>query len=109
MPSTSWEQVRLRPAMFVRCESAQELSAMLLGYSIARLVHEVDEDFAFDCVGGPFALWLRPEYGWSMANGWARAIEHYLPEEVPLEAFFRLLDEFRASPPNQLEAFEEVS
>ncbi|MGW6784178.1 hypothetical protein [Streptomyces sp. NPDC054987] len=102
------EQVRLRPGMFVRNGSVQQLSTMLFGYSVALLVHGVDEEFVFDPASGPFARWLSHEYGWSMATGWARAIEHYLPDELPLEAFFRLLDEFRASTASQPEPSEEA-
>ncbi|MEU8911640.1 hypothetical protein [Streptomyces mirabilis] len=91
------EQVRLRPGMFVRGGSVQELSTMLFGYSVSLQVHGVDEEFVFDPAGGPFAQWLGWEYGWSMATGWAHAIEHYLPDEPPLEAFFRLVDEFQRS------------
>jgi hypothetical protein len=35
-----------------------------------------------------------------MATGWGGAIERELPQEPALEAFFRLLAEFRAGEPN---------
>ncbi|MGW8885935.1 hypothetical protein [Streptomyces sp. NPDC055749] len=91
------EQVRLRSGVWVRNGSVEELSTMLFGYSVALQVHGVDEDFVFHPAAGPFAQWLGWKYGWSMATGWASAIERHLPDEPPLEAFFRLLDEFRES------------
>ncbi|MDT0454983.1 hypothetical protein RM550_04390 [Streptomyces sp. DSM 41527] len=89
------EQVRLRPGMWVRGGSLEELSTMLFGYSVALRVHGVDEEFAFHPSSGPFASWLSREYGLPMALGWASAIERHLPDEPPLDTFFRLFDEFR--------------
>ncbi|MGG8408842.1 hypothetical protein ACM614_20745 [Streptomyces sp. 12297] len=81
----------------MRSSSVEELSTMLFGYSVALQVHGVDEAFVFHPAAGPFAQWLASEYGWSMATGWAGAIERHLPDEPPLEAFFRLLDAFRTN------------
>ncbi|MCY0933858.1 hypothetical protein [Streptomyces sp. H34-S4] len=90
------EHVRVRPGMFVRGGSLRELEKLLVGYRAALQVHHLDEDFAFAPAGGPFAEWLSATRGWSMARGWASAIERQLPDEPALDAFFRLLGDFRA-------------
>jgi hypothetical protein len=91
------EQVRLRPGMWVRGGSLEELSTMLFGYSLALQVHGVPERFELHPALGPFADWLRETRGWSMVLGWATAIEKNAGEGTPLELFFGLLDEYRAS------------
>ncbi|MFD6395372.1 hypothetical protein [Nocardia sp. NPDC060249] len=54
------------------------------------------EEFAFGSSRN-FARWLQKEYGWGLALGWATAIEDHLDEgETAMDAFFRLLDEYRA-------------
>ncbi|MFD3488710.1 hypothetical protein [Streptomyces sp. NPDC058665] len=75
----------------------QELATMLFGYSVALQVHALDEEFDTFRSCGPFARWLNRKYRWSTVRGWASAIEQNLPDEPPLEAFFRLFDEFRES------------
>nr|WP_257019732.1 hypothetical protein [Streptomyces sp. TLI_235] len=90
------EHVRLRPAMFVRNGSLEELMTLLNGYGIALHVHGIDEHSGLSPVG-PFAQWLRGNHGWSMSCGWARAITDHAEDVPSLEAFFRLLDEWRAS------------
>ncbi|MFB7719387.1 hypothetical protein [Nocardia sp. NPDC056100] len=95
------QNVRPRPALWVRDESLRDLEVLLFGYSTALRLHSVPEDFALDPVGS-FAWWLRETYGWSAATvlGWARAIEDNLDEgETAMSAFFRLLDEYRAQLP----------
>ncbi|QEV04400.1 hypothetical protein CP971_34185 [Streptomyces viridifaciens] len=82
--------------MFVRNGSLDELGLLLSGYGLALRIHGVDERFDLDPVG-PFAQWLSWTRGWSMVCGWATAIEQNCGDEPPLEAFFRLLDEWRAS------------
>ncbi|MEU1431346.1 hypothetical protein ABZ412_30185 [Nocardia sp. NPDC005746] len=89
--------VRQRPGMWARGESLQELMMLLCGYGIALEVHSVPEEFALSPTG-PFACWLRKEFGWGMAMGWATAIEDHLDEdETAIDAFFRLLDAYRAT------------
>ncbi|WP_329104147.1 hypothetical protein [Streptomyces sp. NBC_01439] len=90
------EHVRLRPGMFVRDGSLQELALILAGYGTALHVHDVGEHFDLAPVG-PFADWLCRSRGWSMSCGWATAIELNVQDEPPLSAFFRLLDEWRAA------------
>ncbi|WP_327386465.1 MULTISPECIES: hypothetical protein [unclassified Streptomyces] len=90
------EHVRLRPGMFVRDGSLQELMLILSGYGTALRVHDVGEQFDLAPVG-PFADWLRRSRGWSTSCGWATAIELNGQDEPPLSAFFRLLDEWRAT------------
>lgn len=88
--------VRPRPTMWARGDSLQELAILLYGYGVAVQVHSVPEDFAFGS-DGHFEHWLQKEYGWGMARGWATAIEDNLDEgETAMDAFFRLLDEYRA-------------
>ncbi|MFJ5924665.1 hypothetical protein ACIQF6_18900 [Kitasatospora sp. NPDC092948] len=88
------EHVRQRPGMFVRNGSLDELGLLLSGYGLALRIHGVDEQFDLD-PAGPFAQWLSWTRGWPMVCGWAMAIEQNRGDEPPLEAFFRLLDEWR--------------
>jgi hypothetical protein len=88
------KQVRLRPGMWVR--SVEELSAMLFGYSLALQVHGAPEGFDFHPAQGLFAGWLSETQGWSMARGWATAIEANAQGTAPLQLFFSLLDDYRA-------------
>ncbi len=89
------EQVRLRPGMWVRGGSLEELSTMLFGYSVALRVHGVDGGTGLPSLLRTVRSWLSREYGLPMALGWASAIERHLPDEPPLDTFFRLFDEFR--------------
>ena len=77
---------------------------MLFGYSLALQVHNVPEQFELDPALGPFARWLSWTRGWSMALGWAAAIEANTQDGAPLELFFSLLDEYRARPRSGSEA-----
>ncbi|MEV6071920.1 hypothetical protein AB0L82_35725 [Nocardia sp. NPDC052001] len=89
--------VRPRPGMWARGGSLQELEAILFGYSVALEVHSMPEEFAFGARGA-FTQWLESTYGWGMSLGWAVAIEQHLQDgETPMDAFFRLLDEYRAT------------
>lgn len=88
--------VRPRPGMWARGESLQELETILTGYWVALQVHSVPEEFALG-PRGPFTRWWESKYGWGMSLGWAFAIEQHLHDgETAMDAFFRLLDEYRA-------------
>ncbi|MDP9841866.1 hypothetical protein J2853_001077 [Streptosporangium lutulentum] len=52
------DQVRLRPSMWIRQGSLQDLQNILIGYATALSVHGVDEPFELS-PGGPFSEWLR--------------------------------------------------
>ncbi|MGX1886800.1 hypothetical protein [Streptomyces sp. NPDC055287] len=91
------DAVRQRPGAWVRNGSLKELALMMFGYHLALQVHGVDEVFEFHPGGGEFASWLSRTRGWSMATGWDGAIIENLPGEPSLDAFFRLLDEYRES------------
>ncbi|MBT2384568.1 hypothetical protein J7E86_13425 [Streptomyces sp. ISL-11] len=82
--------------MWIPQRSLRDLQNILIGYATALSVHGVDERFALS-PDGPFAEWLRARYGWSMALGWAEAIDRNAGDEEPLTAFFRLLDEYRSA------------
>lgn len=87
--------VRQRPGMWMRDGSLLELESILFGYSIALQVHSVPEEFELSPTGS-FARWLRAKHGWGMTLGWASAIEQHLRDgETAVEAFFRLLDDYR--------------
>jgi hypothetical protein len=90
------EHIRARPGMWVRQSSLRELDAILFGYGLALDVHGFAEPFDFHPVDGAFPVWLTEKCGWSPAIRWSAAIERNLPDEPPLDAFFRLLDEFLA-------------
>lgn len=89
------DAVRQRPNAWVRNGSLQELAVMMFGYHLALQIHDADEEFAFHRGSGGFASWLSRTRGWSMAIGWDAAIVENLPGEPPLDAFFRLVDEYR--------------
>ncbi|WP_406518209.1 hypothetical protein [Streptomyces sp. NBC_00826] len=89
------DAVRQRPNAWVRNGSLQELAVMMFGYHLALQVHDADEEFPFHRGSGGFAAWLSRTRGWSMATGWDAAIVENLPGESPLDAFFRLVDEYR--------------
>ncbi|MFI8943231.1 hypothetical protein [Streptomyces syringium] len=89
------EAVRQRPNAWVRNGSLEELAVLMFGYHLALQVHDIDESFEFHRGSGGFASWLSMTRGWSMAIGWDAAIVENLPGEPPLEAFFRLIDEYR--------------
>jgi hypothetical protein len=91
------EAVRLRPGMWVRRSSVQQLSTMLFGYWLALQVHGVPERFDFHPATGAFAQWLKESRGWPMNRGWATAIEENAQDDA-LELFFALLDEYQARP-----------
>ncbi|WP_405582512.1 hypothetical protein [Streptomyces sp. NBC_01190] len=91
------DAIRLRPGMWVPDGSLRELSALLFGYYVALQIHQVAEPFEFRPAAGGFADWLRRSRGWSTALGWDGAITANSFGEPPLEVFFRLLDEYRAS------------
>jgi hypothetical protein len=61
-------------------------------------VHGIAERFDLHPALGPLAEWLRATRGWSMVRGWAAAIKENAGDDAPLELFFGLLDEYRASP-----------
>lgn len=76
--------------------SLGDLAQWLGGYAAALRVHGVDERFAFDA-GGAFTNFLSWNYGTSLSGGWLRAVEQLAQNgESTIEAFFRLLDAFRA-------------
>ena len=89
------EEVRLRPGMFVRKGSIQELSTMLFGYWYALQVHDIPERFDFHPATGAFAKWLKETRGWPMNRGWATAIEENAQDDA-LALFFALFDEYQA-------------
>ncbi|MGW5265703.1 hypothetical protein ACWEQG_32410 [Microbispora sp. NPDC004025] len=93
------EEVRLRPGMWVRRSSLQDLDSILFGYALALEVHGIDEPFDF-WSGGPFAewLWKRLNLSCPSALGWAVEIERAAEESgtPAIEMFFGLLGEFHA-------------
>ncbi|TVT62642.1 hypothetical protein FNH05_00675 [Amycolatopsis rhizosphaerae] len=77
-------------------KSLRDLELILHGYGVALSVHGIDDTFVFAAGGGAFAKWVQARHGWSMACGWARAIEDHAEEEEPLALFYRLLDDYRS-------------
>jgi hypothetical protein len=92
------DQVRLRPGVWVRGSSLQHLESMLLGYRVALEAHGIDESFDFWPLG-PFSEWLWQRLGRHSALGWAVEIEREAATagREPLEMFFELVDEYRAT------------
>ncbi|GLY53954.1 hypothetical protein [Lentzea sp. NBRC 102530] len=90
------DQVRSRPSMWIRGRRLRELEMTLQGYGVALEVHGIDESFHLT-PGGPFGQWLHARFAWGMSCGWAQAITENAGTEDPLDLFFRLVDEYRAS------------
>ncbi|MFF1904677.1 hypothetical protein [Kitasatospora sp. NPDC058218] len=91
------DDVRLRRQIIAK-DDLGELASFLSGYSLALQIHGVDEDFALD-PAGPFTNWLSWNFGTSLSHGWEAAVESLKHEgESSVEAFFRLLGEFRENP-----------
>jgi transcriptional regulator with XRE-family HTH domain len=89
------DEVRHRPAIFLRDGSLRELETLVLGYLTAQDVHGIDE--GVPSLGRHFGTWLRLKTGWSLAAGWAYAIETNSAE--PLERFFAFMDSYRSLKP----------
>lgn len=89
------DEVRRRPSMYVRAESAaDDLEHLLWGYETALHVHGVDEDTPR--FGRTFLAWVRLRRDWVMSMGWAHAVSREAKKrQTPLELFFELVDEYR--------------
>jgi len=85
------DEVRRRPAMFIRDGSLRELESLVHGYLTAQDVHGIDE--GVPSLGRHFGTWLRLKTGWSLSAGWAYAIETNSTD--PLERFFAFTDSYR--------------
>ena len=84
--------IQLRPGVWVR--SLSELETMLWGYGVALQVHGITEPDPFSS-SRRFFEWLGNRFGWGMSLGWAYAIEKCAKDELPLDMFFRLAEEYR--------------
>ncbi|MFI6148969.1 hypothetical protein [Streptomyces sp. NPDC051109] len=95
------EQIRLRPGMWLPGGSLIQLESILVGYRVALGVHSIDEPFAF-WPEDHFTQWLHERHGMSSSLGWAAEIERTTPpDSPPVEAFFRLLDQYRVEQPRR--------
>ncbi|MGW0465704.1 hypothetical protein ACWDX6_10580 [Streptomyces sp. NPDC003027] len=93
------DQIRLRPAMFIRGGSLLELQSMLYGFRVASEIYgpQAVTDFEHE---GPFTEWLWPRLGqrYSSPLGWAVEITKaaQAADRAATDLFFDLLDEFKA-------------
>ncbi|MEH2075917.1 MAG: hypothetical protein V7K57_16225 [Nostoc sp.] len=89
--------VRLRPGLYLGRKSLTGLQALLLGYNIAVVEHNIPESEQLNCeLEDKFDEWLREKYHIGNAIGWYLFIINQTESEV--EAFHRLFelwDEFR--------------
>ena len=83
--------------MFIRNNDLRELESMIWGYYAALSVHRIVENVPE--MTGHFSSWLRYRYDWSLSAGWAFAITDYMKNENLLDAFFRLVDDYRVLRP----------
>lgn len=92
--------MRVRPGMYLRNKSLQDLETLLPGYYSGLGVHGIVEAVP---AMHHFRDWLYIRTGWSCSRGWAHAIEqrHKDPEKA-LATFFGLVDEYRQLRPTPL-------
>jgi hypothetical protein len=95
------DQIRARPAMYLRNSSLQDLESLLFGYYSCVGMHAIDEDIPK--MNNHFLIWLHYLTDWSCSIGWAAAIEQRYPkQEEALTAFFEFLDEYRKLIPTRI-------
>jgi hypothetical protein len=89
------DNIRARPAMYLRNNSLQELEYLVWGYYAALYIHGIVE--AVPHMTRHFRAWLYYRNGWSQSLGWAAAFDrtHSGPEQR-LASFFSFVDEYRA-------------
>jgi hypothetical protein len=95
------DKIRARPGMYIHKDNLVELQLLVSGYCAALYMHTIDEKVP--SIGSHFLDWIRYHKGWSMDQGWAKAIYNNLPEGVSaLDTFFALIDEYRQLKPKHL-------
>ncbi|WP_414512292.1 hypothetical protein [Nostoc sp. PCC 9305] len=90
-------KVRLRPGLYLGKKSLTALQALLLGYNIAVVEHNIPEVEQLNCdLEEKFDKWLRKNYHMGNAIGWYLFIINSTQSEVEaFHKFFELWDEFR--------------
>jgi hypothetical protein len=100
MPETFYgllDAIREWPVMFLGRKSLQVFDSWLLGYryakrEIQRALSADEEEFR------DFDDFVCQKYRWHDSGGWAAKIAyHHRDDAAALDAFFKLLDEFRES------------
>jgi hypothetical protein len=95
------DQIRSRPGMYIRNNSLRELEMLIWGYYSALGMHGIVEDVP--AMDRHFSTWLGHTTKWSCCSGWAYAINYRFPvADDALNAFFRLVDEYRRLRPTRL-------
>jgi len=94
---------RMRKWFIRNDDTLDSVASFLSGYFLALQIYGIDEEFALGPVGA-FSDWLSWNHGTSPTAGWVSAVEELTREgETSVEAFLRLLGEFRknstSSPP----------
>ncbi|MFD0063245.1 hypothetical protein [Streptomyces sp. NPDC056690] len=94
------DEIRLRPAMWVRDASLLHLESILMGYRIALNPHSADEGWPFWSPGsqGSFSEWLWQRLGRHSSLSWATEIEReaQTANQAAMNLFFSLFDEYLA-------------
>lgn len=90
-----WEQIRQRPGMFLGSPSITAWHHFLAGWSLAHSVYRLEDDPLF--VPLDFHDWVAyREHFYESTSGWCRMLlDRYSSEELALQRFFELHDEFR--------------
>ena len=95
------DNIRARPSMYIRDKSLQHLQSLLWGYYAALATYGLVEDVP--SMDRHFNTWLYYTRKWSTCAGWAHSIdERYPAVDDALDAFFKLVDEYRQLAPTRL-------
>ena len=96
------DAIRARPLMYVhQKDNLDELELLVFGYYAALNQHNIDENAP--SINLHFLDWLRHHKNWSTNQGWAKAIQSNLSENLSaFDAFFTLIDEYRQLEPKRL-------
>ncbi len=90
------EKIRVRPGMYIGRASVSDLFHFLVGFKTALRELEVkatEEEMDFY---REFQPWVQQKYHVSTSNSWAKIIMlHCGSEKEGLDAFYKLLDEFK--------------
>ena len=88
------DNIRARPAMYLRGYSLRDLETLIWGYYAALREHGIVEDVPQ--MTRHFLFWLHRRTGWSTNCGWDDAIEARYPDTGrSFAAFFEFVDEYR--------------
>jgi hypothetical protein len=90
------QKIKPRPGMYIGRASVSDLFHFLVGYEFARGELDIEPTDWENDFHENFQPWVQKKYHVSTSNSWAKIIMlHCGSEQEGLNAFYRLLDEFR--------------